>query len=178
MIRGLILAFLFSGCTRQKASLPPNWEALRKAIPAQEAYRYVLSWTGADGSRGSIKADKLQQELRQDTLWWVLRGHVEAEWTSPGQMAINRLRCEEAHLLPQTGLLKAYRSIQVITAAGETLETDELGWDRHTGRLWAPGWVRLQTPKEEVRGWGLESTQNLRTYKLRRIQGRIQSPVG
>lgn len=168
---------LFLGCTPQKASLPPDWEVLRKAFPTQEAQGYTLTWTGADGAKGFLKADTLRQALRQDTLWWILKGHVAAEWTSPGQPGTNRLRCEEAHLLAQTGFLKLYRTIRVATAAGEILETDELWWDRTTGRLWAPGWVRLQTPKEEIRGWGLESSNNLRTYKLRRIQGRIQNPA-
>mgnify|MGYP001078053979 FL=1 len=168
---------LLAGCAPRKASLPPDWEALRKALPIQEAHAYTLNWAGADGARGYIKADTLRQATRQDTLWWILKGHVEAEWSASDQKGVNRLRCEEAHLLPQTGLLKMYRAIHVTTAAGETLETDELWWDRSTGRLWAPGWIRLQTPREEIRGWGLESTNNLRSYKLRRIQGRIQNPA-
>jgi len=174
---GLSSLVVLMGCNSRKPPLPPDWEALRKAFPAQEAHAYTLNWAGADGARGFIKADTLRQVIRQDTLWWILKGHVEAEWAAPDQKGSNRLRCEEAYLLPQTGFLKMYRSIRVTTAAGETLETDELWWDRSTGRLWAPGWVRLQTPKEEIRGWGLESTNNFRSYKLRRIQGRIQNPV-
>jgi hypothetical protein len=124
----------------------------RKAFPSQEAYRYRLTWVGADNAQGFIQADTLRQLLRQDTLWWILKGRVEAEWTSTPQSKPHRLRCEEAHLLPQTGLVKAYRSVEVATATGETLETDVLWWDRTSDRLWAPGWVRLHTPKEEVRG--------------------------
>jgi len=171
------LVVCFWSCTSQKAPLPPDWEERRKAFPSQEAYRYRLTWVGADSVQGFIQADTLRQLLRQDTLWWILKGRVEAEWTSTPQSKPHRLRCEEAHLLPQTGLVKAYRSVEVATATGETLETDVLWWDRASDRLWAPGWVRIHTPKEEVRGEGLESTSDLRSYKLRRLQGRIQNPV-
>ncbi len=173
----LVLFLFLAGCKHEKAPLPPGWETLRKAFPAQEAYRYRLTWVGADSAQGAIEADTLRQVLLADTLWWVLKGHVQAVWTSPGQPTPNRLTCEEAHLLPQTGLIKAYRTVRITTATSEILETDELWWDRGSGRLRAPGWVRLQTPKEEVRGYGLESTNNLRSYKLRRIQGRIQNPT-
>ena len=173
----LVLFLSLAGCKHEKAPLPPGWETLRKAFPLQEAYRYRLTWVGADSAQGAIEADTLRQVLLADTLWWVLKGHVQAEWTSPGQPTPNRLTCEEAHLLPQTGLIKAYRTVRITTATSEILETDELWWDRSSGRLQAPGWVRLQTPKEEVRGYGLESTNNLRSYKLRRIQGRIQNPT-
>jgi len=173
----LVLFLSLAGCKHEKALLPPGWETLRRAFPLQEAYRYRLTWVGADSTQGTIEADTVRQALLADTLWWVLKGHVRAEWTSPGLPTPNRLTCEEAHLLPQRGLIKAYRTVRVITAAGEILETDELWWDRASGYLQAPGWVRLQTPKEEVRGYGLEATNNLRTYKLRRIQGLIQNPA-
>lgn len=173
----LVLFLSLAGCKHEKAPLPPGWETLRKAFPVQEAYRYRLTWVGVDSAQGAIEADTLRQALLADTLWWVLKGHVRAEWTSSGQPAPNRLTCEEVHLLPQTSLIKAYRTVRITTATSEILETDELWWDRSSGRLQAPGWVRLQTPKEEVRGYGLESTNNLRSYKLRRIQGRIQNPT-
>jgi hypothetical protein len=43
--------------------------------------------------------------------------------------------------------------------------------------LVAPGWVRLRTPKEMLRGEGLEYHTQRRTYRLRRTQGRVQSPL-
>jgi hypothetical protein len=174
----MVVGLLWAACKRREKAITPTWEAQRRAFPQQEARGLRLEWREGTGGLGHLRADTLFRRLRGDTVVWQLIGHIVVEWTRADSASRSRLTCEEAELDLRQGLLKAYRQVTLETNTGERLQTDELWWDRSQRRLFAPGWVRIQTPKEEVRGLGLESADELRTYKLRRIQGRLErSPV-
>lgn len=79
--------------------------------------------------------------------------------------------------MPQQGHFIAQESVRAHTQDGLLLETDYLIWQQAQHRLEAPGWVRLQTPKETLMGQGLVYDTEQRTYRLRRTRGTVQAPT-
>ncbi len=170
------LLIILTGCQKAKTPLPADWAERRKAIPIQEVKGFVLRWVESTGSSGHLTARQVQR-LKAEQAYWELTGPIQLTWYEPDSTTRLYLTCQRATLYPEKGLFVAKKQVYLQSKEGQTLETDELRWDRAQDRLEAPGWVRIQAPKETIRGWGLVSTDRLRTYRLARIQGRVTLPA-
>lgn len=170
-----LLGFFLS-CQKSKAPLPPDWAERRKAIPTQEISGFDLQWVEPTGGRGHLIARRVQLMSGEEARW-ELSGPIQLTWYEPDSTTRLHLTCQKATLYPEKGLFVAQEAVYLRSKEGQVLETDELRWSRSQDRLEAPGWVRIQTPKETIRGWGLVSMDKLRTYRLARIQGRVALPA-
>jgi len=149
----------------------------RQRLPLYEATAYTALWRDTSEHLYHLRATHVSRERRGDTLVWHMKGGVWLAHLGPRGDTIESLFSQEADFLPEKGLFYARHNVQVSTHEGLFLETDLLRWDREKALLEAPGWVRLRTPKETLRGEGLVYHTQKRTYRLRRTQGRVQSPL-
>ncbi|GIV23237.1 MAG: hypothetical protein N3A68_02290 [Bacteroidia bacterium] len=155
----------------------PEWLMTRQRLPLYEAAAYTAVWRDTSEHLYHLRATHVSRERRGDTLVWHMSHGVWLTHIGPEGDTLERLFSQEADFFPEKGLFYARYAVQVSTHEGLFLETDLLWWDREKALLVAPGWVRLRTPKEMLRGEGLEYHTQRRTYRLRRTQGRVQSPL-
>lgn len=182
--RGFVLCgaglFIWVGTACQKAKtseLSPEWVQARQKIPLYEARGYRLEWIDTAGQRLSISARQVSRLKRGDTVTWRMVGDVYATHLTVRGDTLETLRSETATAYPDRQSFIAERNVFLKTSDGLRLETDYLVWEQDKNLITAPGWVRLQTPKETLRGEGLEYHTTNRTYKLRRTRGTVQSPI-
>ncbi|MCX7605710.1 MAG: LPS export ABC transporter periplasmic protein LptC [Bacteroidia bacterium] len=167
-----------SACSSSPQKSPsPDWLAHRSQIPPYEAYHYRTEWLDTTGERYILTANRVQRLRKNDTLYWKLEGDICLLHLSINADTIEKLTCMEAHLYLEKGHFIAQQAVRLQSQEGITLETDYLVWEKASNRLLAPGWVRLQTPKETLRGEGMEYDLTTRTYKLRRTRGSVPSPL-
>ncbi len=57
---------------------------------------------------------------------------------------------------------------------GEKLETEELIWDEHTGKVYTKKFVVVTRPDEIIYGHGFEADQNFTYSRINAIEGRIK----
>lgn len=62
----------------------------------------------------------------------------------------------------------------VVTTAGRRLETPRLTWLEADKRIRAPGFARITSPTEDVRGYNLDAAEDLSTYRLTRIVADVE----
>lgn len=169
----------FLACTRSDAprTVSPDWVAARNQIPPYEAFSYRTEWIDSSSQRYYLHAGKVRRIRRNDTLLWELQNPVQLIHISSIGETLQTLTSQKAYIYLERDLFIAEGSVHLRTAEGLHLETDYMVWQRGQSRLQAPGWVRIQTPKETLRGKGLEYDLEQRTYRLRRSKGSLQSPL-
>ncbi|MCX7652941.1 MAG: LPS export ABC transporter periplasmic protein LptC [Bacteroidia bacterium] len=155
----------------------PEWIAQRQAISPYEARGYTLEWMDSTGERIYVSAKQVMRVKSGDTAHWVLRGDVYALHMNGRKETLETLHSELARAYPEQEVYVAERNVVLHTSDPLRLETDYLRWEQGKNLMRAEGWVRLETPKEVLRGEGLEYNVKERTYRLRRMRGTIQSPV-
>lgn len=166
------------GCSSESRQVPsPDWIAARSRLPTYEAVHYRLEWIDSTSERLYLSSGSLQRLRENDTLVWRLGRGVQAVHISRKGDTLTYLQSQKGLLLPEQGRFIAEGAVQVRTQEGLLLDTDYLLWERAQNRLWAPGWIRLQTAQETLHGEGLEYDTQRRTYRLRRTRGAVQTPL-
>lgn len=175
---GLCAALTISACqSGENVSPSPAWIQARQQIPPYEAAGYRMEWMDTAGSRAVLRAQRVIRSRRGDTLFWLMTQGVEAFHLNPRGETLEVLRSREAEVYPERGLFIARKEVFLRSMEGLRLETDLLIWEQNKELMTAPGWVRFETPKEQLRGEGLEYHTGRRTYRLRRLRGAVQSPL-
>ncbi|MCX8111744.1 MAG: hypothetical protein N3E49_00880 [Bacteroidia bacterium] len=156
---------------------PSDWIEIRQRIPPYEARGFKLEWIDTAGQRLLLSAQSVARLKRGDTTVWLMENDIRAVHLSTTGETLETLRSQRAEVYPDKRRFIAEREVLLTTAESLRLETDFLYWEQERSLITAPGWVRLQTPKELLRGEGLEYHTQHRTYRLRRTSGTVQSPI-
>ncbi|MEN2992874.1 MAG: hypothetical protein ABDH91_04905 [Bacteroidia bacterium] len=164
-----------SACRTPSERAPsPDWIAQRQHIPLYEARGYTLHWVDTAGENLWLYAHRVTRRWRKDTTFWALTGGVRVFHLSARGDTLSVLYCQQGEAYPEQHLFIAQTLVQLHTADSLLLETDRMEWHQNRGLLYAPGWVRLRTPTEFIRGEGLEYFLQTRQYHLRRTTGLVQ----
>jgi LPS export ABC transporter protein LptC len=68
----------------------------------------------------------------------------------------------------QSGIMTAKERVRVVSAAGDTLTTEELTYDKDADRITGPGFVRLAKPDRILTGFEFEANPDLTDYEVHR----------
>jgi hypothetical protein len=60
------------------------------------------------------------------------------------------------------------------SARGRRLESEQILWNEESGSIQAPGFVSLTTEDQNIRGYELEATEDLSTWKIKRPTGTVR----
>ena len=78
---------------------------------------------------------------------------------------------DEIRYMEQRQQFVASGAVVVITETGERLETEQLNWDEESEMIYAPGFARIYTEKENMQGYELEAAKDLSFYSMARPTG-------
>ncbi len=177
----LSLLFL-TGCTR-RAQPPVVPETAQNEGLAQESWDVALRISGNGQLRMSVEADYLARYERGDSLYTHLKpvadsGRVHVQFYDDLGRPHARLRAQEAYYFDQDLRFEARGDVQVQTRTGRRLTTEFLQWKEDERKIRTPGFVRLTTPTEQLQGYRLIADEDLETYTISRITGRVQIDEG
>jgi len=85
------------------------------------------------------------------------------------------LTAEAGKVDDNTKNLEAFGNVLVVSSDSTRLRTQRLYWDNRRQLIHTPEFVRINSPKERLQGYGLESDQQLRRYKIFRVSGEAVS---
>ncbi|MCS7162168.1 MAG: hypothetical protein NZ958_02405 [Bacteroidia bacterium] len=152
----------------------PDWIAQRQLIPLYEARGFKLQWVDTAGESLWLYARRVARHWRNDTTFWALAGGVRLVHLNARGDTLSVLHCQQGEAYPAQHLFIAQTLVHLRTADSLLLETDRLEWHQNRGLVYVPGWVRLRTPTEFIRGEGLEYFLQTRQYYLRQTTGLVQ----
>lgn len=158
---------------------PPELKAAVQAEqePRQESWQvdYRLSLEGKPRAR-LLAAHLIRQEYPEST-YVVLEGSADEPvrgwiFTPEGDSGA-AFRARRVIYYEHDRRFEAEGAVEVITPEGRRLLTERLRWLEDQERLQAPDFVRLLSPNEQVEGFELDADEQLTSYRLRRVTGRV-----
>lgn len=169
----IVLLTLLAGCGRDDRSSNTRAAADSIAQPDSEfsgAKIYVY-----DGSHvtAEILADKIVEFGSKDST--MAYGLDINSYDTLGNI--------NSHVVGDSGIIRKnngyftiFGNVVVDTQDSMTLETDYLNWNSSDDRIYTDAFVRITTPQETVRGWGMEADQRLKRYKiLHQVSGELEN---
>ncbi len=174
----LVLVVLVGGCSscesRPKRTAPSESDLAEQ--PAHESWGTEL-YLSEDGlPLVVITAPYTRQYDREDSTVTVLSSSdqervVATIMDEEGQPS-STVTADEIRYMEESRQFEALGAVVVVTDT-DRLETEQLSWDEDSDMIYAPGFVRIYTPDENIQGYELESTKNLSTYSLTRVTGQV-----
>lgn len=103
-----------------------------------------------------------------------LRKGVKVEFmNSSGSSRVSVLTADSAEIDDRTKDMKAMGNVVVISDSSRTtLTTSLLLWEEQKRRIFGTEYVRIESPSEIITGYGFESDQYLKNYKIFKVSGK------
>ena len=165
-----------SSCERHSPKRTSPSESDLSERPAHESWGTEL-YVSEDGSPlVVITAPYTRQYDRKDSTVTVLSAsdqeRVVATIMDEEGSVSSTVTADEIRYTEQSRHFEALGAVVVVTDT-DRLETEQLSWDEDSDLIYAPGFVRIFTPDENIQGYELESTKDLATYSLSRVTGQV-----
>lgn len=169
----LLCVLLLAGCNRDDRASDARNATLDSAGPDSEASGVMVHLYDRGQVTAIIKADKFVKYTANDS---TMAYAVNADsYDSVGSVSTH-VSGDSAVIRENDGFLTIYGNVVVVSSDGRRLETDYLNWNSKTDRIYTDAFVRITTPEESVRGWGMEADQQIRRYKiLHRVSGEVEN---
>ena len=82
------------------------------------------------------------------------------------------MSCDSAEIDDRTKNMLAKGNVLVWSDSSRTkLETSVLHWDNKTQLFYSTEFVTIDSPEEKIQGYGFESDQNLKYYRIFKVSG-------
>lgn len=164
----LTLTMLAAGCEEKiKPSVLSSIDS--EDLPQQESWDSQIVLSDSGRVRAVIDAGYLQMfESHKQTL---LSEGVKVQFFNKDGTPGSVLTSDECSVDEGTNDLEAHGNVVVTSTDRTVLYTEDLYWDERRQLIHTPAFVRIVSPKERLQGVGLESDQQLRTYRIFRVTG-------
>jgi LPS export ABC transporter protein LptC len=170
------LAFVFSfavltGCT-QRTAPPVSNTTDSRGLPDQESWnsRVVFSDTGV--VKAILFATHVASyDARHET---TLDSGVTVDFYNPDGAHTSQLKAKRGRVDDLTKDLDAYENVVFRSDSGTVVKTEYLHWNNTTRKITSDKFVRVDSPKEHLEGYGFEADQSLKNYVIFRVSGQAE----
>ena len=102
-----------------------------------------------------------------------LSGGVELTFFSSDGQANGVLTARRGSILPAENRMQVDQQVVFTNARGEKLETEQLTWDRDSGRVHTDKPVKVTREKDIIFGQGLDALEDMSKYTVRKVTGTV-----
>jgi hypothetical protein len=183
----VVLAFvLLWGCNRVDQHWTEDYD--RSAVPSSESWDVSFFVTetdlGAEGSRPRLHMRAAYMAtFDDDSTYTILEGappadggaQVSATIFDKGTGDTSAVVIADRILyLDRDRRFDASGNVLVQATGHRTLHSERLMWDERSRTVRAPGFVRIETPRERLTGYNLDADEDLDNYRVERVTGEAQ----
>ncbi len=144
-------------------------------LPAHVVDNPVIHFLDSSHTKAVLRASRAR--VLEDRMQTTLDDSVRVEFFSRvSGSRISVLTADSAVVDDRTKDMTARGHVKVVAdSSGTTLVTSLLMWSNSEQKLHSTEFVRIESPTEILEGYGFESDQNLKNYKIYKVSG-IQYP--
>lgn len=160
----LLLTAVLVGCGRDDLSSNGRSAFIDSAShPDTETSGAVINLFDRGRVTAEIVADKIVQFASKDSTM-AYRLDIDS-YDSLGNVS-TEVTGDSAIIRENDGFFTVFGNVVVVTPDKRRLETEYLHWNSKNDRIYTDAFVRITTPQETIRGWGLEADQSVKRYKI------------
>lgn len=168
MIAFLVALLAVLACEEKiKPSVLPGIDS--QTLPQQESWKSKIVLSDSGRVKAIIHAGYLR--VYQSTAQTLLSEGIIVHFYEPDGKESSVLTAQEGKVDDATKNLEAFGNVLVIASDSTKLRTQKLYWDNRKQQIHTSEFVRINSPKERLQGYGLESDQHLRHYRIFRVSG-------
>lgn len=164
----LVLGLTILGCEEKiKPSVLPGIDS--ESLPQQESWnsKIVLSDSGRVKAMIYATYVRVYQSPAETHLLNGMKVHFYGEDGKESSV----LTAQSGKVDENTKNLEATGNVVVVSSDSTTLRTEKLYWDNKRQVVHTTEFVRIDSPKERLQGYGFESDQHLRRYRIFKVSG-------
>ena len=140
------------------------------SLPSQESWRSTVRLTDSARVRAVLWAGHIATYV--DGQYTLLADSVHVTFYDEWGELSSTLTARRGKVDDRTRDLEAYDDVVVSSEDSTVLKTDRLFWTNATRLIHTDAYVEIASPREVIRGEGLESDQSLTNYRIFRVRGR------
>ncbi len=161
-----------AGCSEQKEIPRTTLEKFgRQKAPDQISRDVEVFFVDSSYTKARLTANvaRIYQEEKKT----YLDGQVKVEFLSAEtKQRTTLMSCDSAEIDDRTKNMLAKGNVLVWSDSSRTkLETSVLHWDNKTQLFYSTEFVTIDSPEEKIQGYGFESDQNLKYYRIFKVSG-------
>jgi LPS export ABC transporter protein LptC len=161
-----ILVFI-AGCTKEKVNPPIDPSIEESELPAQESWNSTVFFTDSGKTKAILYAGHLQVfEKSKETF---IDSGLQVDFYDMNEIKTTTLTSKLGRVDENTQNLYAIDSVVAVNDSGVVITTDEMMWRNLDKKIVSDKFVRIESPKEIIEGYGFESDQQLRNYVIYNI---------
>lgn len=167
----LILVFLLS-CEDDKPAEKKRIDSVEtENLPDQMSWDVEVFFVDSSYTKAILRANR--SRIYQDRMETLLDGEVVVEYMSKySGERISLLTADSARIDDKTKDMIAWGDVFVKSDSSQTtLRTEVLQWENKTRKFYSTEYVEIRSPSEDLNGYGFESDQNLKNYKVFQVSG-------
>jgi LPS export ABC transporter protein LptC len=172
LILGIVALFMLGvACDQEQSTTVDKEDTGDSLLPDSRMYGAVFNMYDRGRVVTEIQAAELVGfEKNDSTIAYTVDVDV---FDSLGDVT-SQLEGDSAIIREETGYLHIYGDVVLTRQDGTTLETQYLYFDSRNDSLHTHEFVKITRGEDVITGWGLDSDQQLKRFRLRDAQGKIQ----
>lgn len=167
----LCVAFALVSCgEKTKPAVAPA--GLGADVPEQESWDATITFTDSGMVTGILRAGYIAKFGRDRMT--MLDSGVVIDFFDRNAAHTSVLTARRGRVNDATNDFEALGDVVVRSDSGTVLKTEELHWNSKREKVHTDAFVEIISPKEQIRGIGLESDRSLTNYTIRKVTGQAR----
>lgn len=175
----ILSLLLVSGCFESDV-VPPTMDEIRaEQLPDQESWFATFAVLDGNNPRLQIHADYIAKYEETDSSYMILKGHPDSLTSRVTAFIYDEAGDSSATIIANEMIyfegdrrFEAHGDVLVTTTDKKKLETEFLVWLEVDRKVQTEGFVRIDTPTENIQGYDLNADENLENYQIARVTGK------
>ena len=161
----ILVLFIFS-CSEEKVKPAVDLTLTEERIPDYESWKTEIIFSSQGVLEAVLFADHLQKFEEDHTTFL---DSVKVDFYDEDGNKTTVLTSNKARVDDITKNMFATENVVVKSDSGVVLKTEELTWQNKIQKITSDQFVTITSPAETIQGYGFESDQGLRNYKIFKI---------
>ena len=161
MLLPIILAVLFSSCTKQSVENMIS----REGLPDQESWGVNIILTDQGIMRAKVESGHLEKYNEKEFI--LLNNNVKVDFYDANENHTSVLTSQEAEVDQKSNDMKAFGNVVVVSDSGITLYSETLSWKSMDEKLQTKEEIMITTlDNDTLYGIGFESDSDLKNWQI------------
>ncbi|HEY7751145.1 MAG TPA: LPS export ABC transporter periplasmic protein LptC [Ignavibacteriaceae bacterium] len=162
-----MILIVFISCTKEKVKPLVNTNIEGGELPAQESWNSTVFFTDSGKTRAILQAGHLR--VFEDSKETIIDSGLQVDFYNTDEIKTTTLTSKRGKVDEKTDNLFAIDSVVASNDSGVVIRTDMMMWRNQDKKIVSDKYVRIESPKEIIEGYGFESDQHLQNYVIYNI---------